>query len=200
MIYIDNLFIAIAMITAISLIIVFLHIRFPRTIYRRVYSFYHTLIHIVAKSSNRKRVRDLRLATLSLKIAIAILLIFSLVGTYIVFHQRVPLELHGLAKLTIEVKPPVVLIVDTSGSMGGEKIVIAKQALRLFIENLTTNVDIGLIEFAGSVKQGIPPIDDRNKILRAINSMKAEGGTMYSYALETALTWLKPYREFNVSC
>jgi len=102
--------------------------------------------------------------------------------------------------LSFEVKPPVVLILDNSGSMGeGGKLEKAKEALIEFTKSIGGRLDIGLIVFDHTVNKAIPPTSDTERLIREIEGIEVGGGTMYSYPLMLAYQWLKPYRDFNVS-
>ncbi len=75
----------------------------------------------------------------------------------------------------------VFLVVDTSGSMEGEKIANVRQALQIFIEQIKgPEESVGLIEFATDVRV-LVPLDklgaNRDKLLLAIGGLEASGDT-----------------------
>lgn len=96
----------------------------------------------------------------------------------------------------------VYLVVDTSGSMEGEKIVRAREALRAFVEQIRGERDrLGIIEFGSGTKTFTPlrTLDDaaRSDILAIIDAMVAEGGTALIDAVHTAVTDLQAQSDPN---
>ena len=85
----------------------------------------------------------------------------------------------------------LICIVDVSGSMSGDKILLVKQSLEKLV-NLTNETDnLALIKFDSSseVINGFTPMTQENKkkILTNINNLNAYGGTYIYSALEKAL-------------
>jgi Ca-activated chloride channel family protein len=75
----------------------------------------------------------------------------------------------------------VALVVDTSGSMEGDKIANVREALRAFVEQIKgPEESVGLIEFYSAVDV-LVPLDrlavNREDLLRAIDGLIAEGDT-----------------------
>jgi Ca-activated chloride channel family protein len=90
----------------------------------------------------------------------------------------------------------VYLVVDTSGSMEGEKIVRAREALQAFVEQIQGDRDrLGLVEFGSGTKNFIPlrPLDNqaRQDLLTIIDNMEAVGGTALIDAVHSAITDLQ---------
>ena len=75
----------------------------------------------------------------------------------------------------------VMLVVDTSGSMQGDKITNVKQALKIFVEQIQSDQErVGMVMFASSVYQTIPPKELRtNRVVlnSQIDTLKASGNT-----------------------
>ncbi|NBC11426.1 MAG: VWA domain-containing protein, partial [Planctomycetes bacterium] len=94
--------------------------------------------------------------------------------------------------LSAERKPTpkdVVFVLDTSGSMQGEKLAQAKKALRFCIENLNDDDRFQIVRFstdAETLFDGLKPADDehRGKANGFVDGLKPIGGT----AIEEALT------------
>jgi Ca-activated chloride channel homolog len=80
----------------------------------------------------------------------------------------------------------LVLIVDTSGSMGGGRLELAKEVARLAIQKLQPHDKVGLIEFHGSKRWAAPlqPATNTIEITRALNRLQVGGGTIIYDALE----------------
>jgi Ca-activated chloride channel family protein len=86
----------------------------------------------------------------------------------------------------------VYLVVDTSGSMEGEKIVRAREALQAFVGQIKGGRDrVGIIEFASGVKNFTPMriVDEavRDDLLTVIGQMEAVGGTALVDAVYSAV-------------
>lgn len=90
----------------------------------------------------------------------------------------------------------VYLVVDTSGSMEGEKIVRTREALQAFVEQIRGDRDrLGIIEFGSGVKNFVPlrTLDEnaRNDTLTLIRNMQAFGGTALIDAVYAAVVDLQ---------
>ena len=73
----------------------------------------------------------------------------------------------------------LVLILDVSGSMKGEKIECARNAASLLVESLTIDDYLSLVVFNDKVSVIVPKrkLDDRNVFFNRIRDIKANGGT-----------------------
>ncbi len=180
---------------AIPLIVILKAIGVKR-IYPKLYSIKNPLIDFI-KPVGRRRIRDIVLDILFL--AITIMLILAYMDPYYTYTEKNVVEKRGVGELSFKTKPATILIIDVSGSMGGEKIETAKRALIEFIKEINGTHDIGLIAFDGYIVETIPPTSNYNLLYEKIRELKASGGTMYSYPLRLAYTWLKPYRDFNIN-
>jgi Ca-activated chloride channel family protein len=89
----------------------------------------------------------------------------------------------------------VMLVTDVSGSMTSTdltptRLVAAKRAARMFLQQLPARVNVGLIGFNATPRVLASPTTDREAILRAIAIMKAGGGTATGAAITTATSVL----------
>lgn len=87
----------------------------------------------------------------------------------------------------------VYLVVDTSGSMEGNKIVRAREALTAFVGQIQGDRDqLGIVEFASGTKNFLPlrVMDEsaRRDTFDVINEMEAYGGTALVDAVHAAIT------------
>lgn len=75
----------------------------------------------------------------------------------------------------------VVLVVDTSGSMQGDKITNVKQALRIFVEQIQNDQErVGMVLFSSQVYGTLPPQElgtNRQSLYSTIDSIQAGGNT-----------------------
>lgn len=185
----------------LAVLLYYLHVKG----YRRFYAKKSSLKNPLAAYAGTGGAEPRRLGTLALKVLLAVLVGVALAGPYIVVEKRV--ERSGSAELNVSLnvaKPAAVLVVDVSGSMedsipGGVKIEVARRAATLLVERMPGGVDVGLLAFSDRIVLSLPPTGDRRRVLDAIESLKPGGGTMYTYPLQAALSWLKPYRLFNAS-
>ncbi|WP_414574826.1 extracellular solute-binding protein [Anabaena sp. CCY 9402-a] len=91
----------------------------------------------------------------------------------------------------------VVVVVDSSGSMGGNKLPAVQNTLLNYINNLGVKEQIALIDFDSEIR---PPVlvdgtpQGRDRGLQFISGLKADGGTrLYDAALQ-ARNWLQRNR------
>ncbi len=85
----------------------------------------------------------------------------------------------------------VILIVDTSGSMEGEKMAQAKEATRFVIDNLNPQDRFNLVAFSTGVRSYSPELVAAAEAADAdqfINSLEALGGTNISHSLLEAVS------------
>jgi Ca-activated chloride channel homolog len=91
----------------------------------------------------------------------------------------------------------IVFILDTSGSMSGEKIDKAKAALRFGVESLSARDGFNIISFSGEehlMKAGLVEAtrDSKQTGLKFIENLRAEGGTNINDALVPAFRQFQP--------
>ncbi len=88
----------------------------------------------------------------------------------------------------------VVVVVDSSGSMSGQKITAVQRTLKTYIDNLGPREQVALIDFDERIRQpvlvdGSP--EGQEQGIRFISSLDAEGGTALYDATLAALQWLQ---------
>jgi Mg-chelatase subunit ChlD len=88
------------------------------------------------------------------------------------------------------------IIIDTSGSMAGKSLEIAKQVARLAVRHLKPHDWVGIVEYHGSKHWAVPmqPADNKIGIERVIGRMQAGGGNELLPVLEEAYYGLKNMR------
>ncbi len=183
----------------LALILVLLHIK-GYEIFLEYSRFYHPLARFLKKKGKRDR----RYSTLILKILLALIISMAMANPYVLEEKRIEAE-GSEGELKLEARPAVVLVLDSSGSMGEfidgvVKMEAAKKAVERLLEVAPEEIDFGLVVFESRIKLAVPITGNRSRILGEMGKIEAGGGTGYGPALSTALVWLKPYRVFNVSC
>ena len=90
----------------------------------------------------------------------------------------------------------LVVIIDTSGSMTGTRVQLAKEVARLAIRRLLPHDKVGIVEFYGAKRWAAPiqPASNAIEIQRALNRMTAGGGTVIMPAIEEAYYALQNVR------
>ena len=80
------------------------------------------------------------------------------------------------------------IIIDTSGSMSGGRVQLAKEVSRLAIRRLLPHDKVGIVEFYGAKRWAAPiqPASNRIELQRALNRLNAGGGTVILPAIEEA--------------
>jgi Ca-activated chloride channel family protein len=87
----------------------------------------------------------------------------------------------------------MMLVIDKSGSMGGEKMELAKDAAKSAIELLGSNDKIGVIAFEGEpfLVSELHPCTDKGFVIDRVSSIEAGGGTVMYPAMEEAFEALQ---------
>ena len=98
-----------------------------------------------------------------------------------------------------EKKEPTValaIIVDTSGSMKGRPVELAKQMARLSLNQLRQTDTVGVVEFYGNKNWAVPlqTLRSRAPVERAISRLQSGGGTTLLPGIEEAYYGLKNVR------
>ena len=103
-----------------------------------------------------------------------------------------PVEITGEEE-KIDPSVGLAIIIDTSGSMAGTRIELAKQVARIAVRRLQPHDRIGIVEFYGAKHWAVPmqPASNKIEIDRAIGRMKAIGGTILYPAIQEAYYGLK---------
>ena len=89
----------------------------------------------------------------------------------------------------------VYLVVDTSGSMSGDKLEAAREALRVFLSEIEGDLEqVGMVEFSTQVNNIIPLAqlrDNRSELEVAVDDLYAEGDTALLDAVRSAYVRLQ---------
>src|SRR5438552_4373253 len=82
----------------------------------------------------------------------------------------------------------MVLVIDKSGSMGGQNIEMAKDAAKAAVELLGPKDKVGVIAFEGETFWvcEVQPASNRASIIDKISTIEAGGGTVMAPAMEAA--------------
>jgi Ca-activated chloride channel homolog len=90
----------------------------------------------------------------------------------------------------------VILVVDSSGSMAGNKMPAVQNTLLNYVKTLNPNDRIALIDFDSMIREPVA-IDGspagRNRGIEFINTLQAEGGTSLYDAALSARNWLQTH-------
>lgn len=84
------------------------------------------------------------------------------------------------------------IILDTSGSMAGQRIATAKEALTLFVNSVPAGANIGfMIFYSGSAKELFPLRDNKEALLDIIGDLDVAGTTPLRTSIEKAYEKIK---------
>lgn len=86
----------------------------------------------------------------------------------------------------------VMVVLDTSGSMQGERIAAARPAIRAFLQDLPESTKAGLVTFADDVTLQVPATTDRQVLLAALDQVRTGGDTTLFDAISVAVDALPP--------
>ena len=89
----------------------------------------------------------------------------------------------------------VVVLLDTSGSMAPDRIVVARQAIATYVSSLPADVQVGLVAFASQPSLVLAPTTDRNAVAGALNQLQAKGDTSLFDAVPVGLSALQGIAE-----
>lgn len=78
-------------------------------------------------------------------------------------------------------------LIDTSGSMRGEKIAGVKIAVKSIIESIPSDIQVGIITFSSNAKILVPLTKDRKILLEAISNLQANGETAIFDAIKLGI-------------
>ena len=105
-------------------------------------------------------------------------------------RHLVKIGIKGKVLAKAERKPAnLVFLIDTSGSMSPEdRLPLAKQALKIMVDNLNENDTVSIVTYAGSVQDILAPTaaSNRTRIFDAIDSVSSGGGTSMGSGVELA--------------
>ncbi len=85
----------------------------------------------------------------------------------------------------------VIIVLDTSGSMDGEKIVQAREAARFILDNLGENDRFGIVSYASAIRtfaNELLPASQASTADTFVSNLNAGGSTNISGALQTAFS------------
>lgn len=127
--------------------------------------------------------------------------IFSLMSSMFdtPYNQETKLLTIGLAAQKIEfeqVQNNLVFLLDVSGSMyNSDKLPLVQQAFMMLTENLNPNDRISIVTYAGSDRVVLEGAcgDEKQKIISAIEGLKAGGSTAGSKGIQTAYSLALQY-------
>lgn len=113
-------------------------------------------------------------------------------------HGSLSVDLDGVplaATVTRTSAPPpdareVVLVLDTSGSMGGARLAGAKAAADGYAAGLPADVSLGLVTVASAPTTVLAPTRDRSAFTAAVSGLTAGGGTALYDGVRRAATLL----------
>ncbi|WP_052685148.1 VWA domain-containing protein [Lentzea aerocolonigenes] len=89
----------------------------------------------------------------------------------------------------------VVVLLDTSGSMAPDRIVVARQAIATYVGSLPADVQVGLVAFSSQPSLVLAPTADRGAVAGALDRLQAKGDTSLFDAVPVGLSALQGISE-----
>lgn len=89
----------------------------------------------------------------------------------------------------------VVVLLDTSGSMAPDRIVVARQAIATYVSGLPEDVQVGLVAFSSQPSLVLAPTADRAAVAGALGRLQAKGDTSLFDAVPVGLSALQGISE-----
>lgn len=89
----------------------------------------------------------------------------------------------------------VVVLLDTSGSMAPDRIVVARQAISTYVSSLPADVQVGLVAFSSQPSLVLAPTADRAAFSAALGGVRAKGDTSLFDAVPVGLSALQGISE-----
>ncbi|MEV6242940.1 VWA domain-containing protein [Lentzea sp. NPDC051838] len=89
----------------------------------------------------------------------------------------------------------VVVLIDTSGSMAPDRIVVARQAIATYVGSLPADVQVGLVAFSTQPSLVLAPTADRGALTGALDRLQAKGDTSLFDAVPVGLSALQGISE-----
>ncbi len=96
---------------------------------------------------------------------------------------------YDIARYRAAARINVVLLIDTSGSMQpSDRLPLLQQGFRLFVQQLRDDDRVAIVTYAGQAQTALDPTSgrDKQKILDAIDSLRASGSTAGGEGLQRA--------------
>lgn len=101
------------------------------------------------------------------------------------------IKVKSYEKVSDDIDVSIMLVVDTSGSMGGDPITDTKKAVREFVNGLSEDIPIGLVRFSGDAELRAPLDVGHRNLLIELDKLEAHGNTWIAGGLDIALNSLK---------
>ena len=97
------------------------------------------------------------------------------------------ITLSAMSSATADANRSVVIAIDASGSMAGDRIVKARDGATTFVRALPSDVAVGVVAFADSARTLIDPSTNRREVEAAIDGIRPSGDTALVDAVASAL-------------
>jgi Mg-chelatase subunit ChlD len=184
---------------------------FAGKIKRSLEVFHYPPVNRLIKLAARKSVRRhaWRGISLALKIAMIILITFSLAGPTLSTVNEVSQMVEIPMVEEKDIVGGIILAIDVSPSMGFKDVTpsrfeAARNLLIELVQNSSEKVRFGIIAFDGEIRNSLPLTNDTEEIVSVLEELKLSEGlpcleevTDIGYGLQTAIQLLIPYTSPN---
>lgn len=184
---------------------------FAQKIKRSLEVFHYPPIQRLGRIVAKKGVRRSRWrgVSLALKLAIIVLLSFSLANPTLLTFSEVSDTVEVPMVMEKDVAGQIILAIDTSASMGlsdvsPQRLEAAKSTLVGFVQNASANVRFGVVAFEREIRNALSITGDRNEVLFTIRNLTQVEGlpcleefTDIGLGLQASVNLLTPFTSSN---
>ncbi len=165
------------------------------------------LSRIAAKRGFRRS--KWRGVSLALKLAIVILIVFSLTSPVLLTFSEVSEKVEVPIVMEKDLEGQIILAIDVSASMGIKdvppmRLEVAKQILTEFVQNSSSKVGFGVVAFESEIRKALPVTGNRSEVLSTIENLTQTEGlpcleelTDIGHGLQTSIDLLTPFVSSN---
>ncbi len=184
---------------------------FAQKIKRSLEVFHYPPVPRLIRMATRKGVQrhSWAVISLTLKIAIIMLITFSLAGPTLLTVSEVTQTVDIPMVEEEDIVGGILLAIDVSSSMGfgdvpPSRLEAARNLLIEFVENSSEKVRFGVVAFDAEIKNSLPLTKNRENVVSVLEELHLSAGlpcleetTDIGYGVQTAVSLLSPYNPSN---
>lgn len=184
---------------------------FAQKIKRSLETFHYPPVPRLSKIAAKHGLRrsKWRGVSLALKLAIIILITFSLANPVLLTFSEVSEKVQVPIVMEKDLKGQIILAIDVSASMGIKdvdpmRLEAAKKMLVQFVQNSSSKVGFGVVAFENEIRKVLPVTGNRTEVVSTIENLTQVEGlpcleelTDIGHGLQTSIDLLTPFSSSN---